>query len=309
LSGGIYPVFGKYEQAIEEAKRAIALDPDFPFGYVNLAYNNFYVYRLREAEDALQKASQRGLAIPEFLLARYDLAFLRDSKEEMERAAALGQGKSGVEDWISDHEACVLAYSGRLQQAKRMARRAGDSAQQTLKAESAALYEAGAAVWEGFFGNAPEAKRSAMVVLELSKSRDVEYGAALALALSGDAYRAQSLANDLEKRFPEDTSVRFSYMPVLHALIALSHGNASEAIDLLQVAVPNELGTPGSSFNNNFGSLYPVYVRGEAYLAVSPSDTAWAHPDTRSSSVYFVVPASSFFVYGICLAIIKRRQK
>ena len=185
----------------------------------------------------------------------------------MEREVGLAQGKSGAEDWISDHEAFVLAYSGRLQQARRMSRRAADLAQQAGQRERAALYEAGAALWEAFFGNAPEARRSATAALELSKDREVEYGAAFALALSGDSSRSQTLANDLERRFPEDTSVRFSYLPALRALLALNHGEPAKAIELLQIAVPYELGAPRSSIHGFFGALYPIYVRGEAYLA------------------------------------------
>jgi tetratricopeptide (TPR) repeat protein len=94
----------------------------------------------------------------------------------------------------------------------------------------------------------------------------VEYGAALALALSGDSSRAEALANDLEEQFPEDTSVRFSYLPTLHSVLALKTGKPLDAIDLLQTAVPNELGAPASSFFGFFGALYPVYFRGEAYL-------------------------------------------
>jgi hypothetical protein len=95
----------------------------------------------------------------------------------------------------------------------------------------------------------------------------VEYGVALAVALSGDSSQAQVLANDLEKRFPEDTSVRFSYLPTLHAVVALKAGKPLDAIELLRTAVPNELGAPASSFFGFFGALYPVYFRGEAYLA------------------------------------------
>ena len=146
-----------------------------------------------------------------------------------------------------------MAYSGHLQQARRMSRRAVDLAQQAGQRERAALFETGAALWEAFFGNAPAARRSAMAALELSKGRDVEYGAAFALALSGDSSRSQTLADDLERRFPEDTSVRFSYLPALRALLALNHGEPSKAIELLQIAVPYELGVPPSSFLGSSG--------------------------------------------------------
>ena len=90
----------------------------------------------------------------------------------------------------------------------------------------------------------------------------MEYGAAVALALAKYSSRSETLTNDLAKRFPEDTCVRFSYLPTLRAMLALNHGEPSRARDLLQTAVPYELGVRA-----NFGSLYPVYVRGEAYLA------------------------------------------
>jgi tetratricopeptide (TPR) repeat protein len=106
-----------------------------------------------------------------------------------------------------------------------------------------------------------------MAALELSKELYVEYGAAFALALSGDSSWSQALATDLERRFGEDTSVRFSYLPALRARLALNHGEPSKAIELLQIAAPYELGEPRSAIHGNFGALYPVYVRGEAYLA------------------------------------------
>jgi tetratricopeptide (TPR) repeat protein len=102
-----------------------------------------------------------------------------------------------------------------------------------------------------------------MAALAFSRDREVEYGAAFALALAKDSSRSEALADDLAKRFPEDTSVRFSYLPALRATLALNHGDHAKASDLLQAAVPYELGAQRALF----GLLYPVYVRGEAYLA------------------------------------------
>ena len=148
-----------------------------------------------------------------------------------------------------------------------MSRHAADLAQQAAHGERAGLFETGAAIWEAFFGNTSAGNRSATAALELAKDREVEYGTAFALALAGDSSRSQALANDLERRFPEDTSVRFSYLPVLRALLVLNHGEPAKAIELLQITVPYELATPRSKLQGFFGALYPVYVRGEAYLA------------------------------------------
>ncbi len=184
----------------------------------------------------------------------------------MKRAVALSQEKAGAEDWVSDEEASVQAYSGHLRNARRMSRRAVDLARQVDQRERAAIYEAGEAVREAFFGNVPDARRSAMAAMELSKGRDVQYGAAVALILAGDSSRSQTLSNDLEKRFPEDTLVRFTYLPVLRALFALHNGEPSSAIEVLQIAGPYDLAIPGS-WSGFFGNLYPVYTRGEACLA------------------------------------------
>jgi eukaryotic-like serine/threonine-protein kinase len=268
LSGFTYQGLGRYEKSIEEAKKAIALDPDFVPGYTNLAFSYVYLDRLGEAGNTLKSASERKLEIPDFMVLRYYIAFLKGDSAAMQREAAASQGKSGAEDWISQQEAFVSASSGQLQQARMLSGRAAGLAQQATQPERAAIYEAGVATWEAFFGNAPAAKQSAMAALKLSKGRDIEYGAAFALALSGDSSRAQALANDLEGRFGKDTSVRFSYLPTLRALFALNRGEPSNAIQLLQIADPHDLAVPASSFFGFFGALYPAYVRGMAYLAL-----------------------------------------
>jgi DNA-binding winged helix-turn-helix (wHTH) protein/tetratricopeptide (TPR) repeat protein len=268
LSGYANKAAGQYEKAAAEGWRAIELDPDFAVAYYGLAVNQVYLDRLEDAENTLRRAYGRGLEIDEFIMLGYDIAFLKADHEGMEREAARARQRSAGETWISDHEAFALAYSGHLQQARSMSRRAVDQAQHAQR-ERAGLWEAGAAVREALFGNAFEAKKRVKAALEFSHDREAEYGAAFALALSGDIVRAQELADDMEKRFPEDTAVRFSYLPVVHARLALDHGDASKAVELLQVAVPHELGVPRSSVHALFGALYPVYVRGEAYLAES----------------------------------------
>jgi hypothetical protein len=129
------------------------------------------------------------------------------------------------------------------------------------------LYEAGAAVREALFGNSYAAKERAATALKLSRNREVEYGVAFALALIGDVAGSHTLANDLGTRFQADTAVTHSYLPVLRALLALNDHEPLNAIEQLQVAAPYELGSPQSSFYGFFGAMYPVYVRGLAYLA------------------------------------------
>jgi eukaryotic-like serine/threonine-protein kinase len=123
-------------------------------------------------------------------------------------------------------------------------------------------------VWEAACGNAAEAKTNATAGLAVSKGRDVEYAAGLALALSGGSSQSQPLADDLEKRFPEDTFAKFTYVPVLRALSALEDGKPAESVERLHIALPYELAVNGLNFNHFYlGGLHSAYVRGEALLA------------------------------------------
>ena len=266
LAGFIYPVLGEYKKAAEEAQKATELAPDFGIGYALLGFNSLSLDRLGEAENAARMASERKIEIPDLALLRYDVAFLKGDNGGMQREVAAASGKSGAEELISDHQAFALAYAGHLQEATKMLRRARDLAQQAGHREKAAVFETRAALWEVFYGNAPAAKPAAEAALALARNREVQYGAALALAMAGDSSQAEALTNDLERSFPEDTSVKFNYLPTVRAFLALNHGDPAKAIELLQVAVPHELGQPRSSQTGLFGALYPIYARGQAYL-------------------------------------------
>jgi DNA-binding winged helix-turn-helix (wHTH) protein/lipopolysaccharide biosynthesis regulator YciM len=270
LSGGIYPQLGKYEKSVEEAKIALGVDPDFSIGYSILTASYLALERTAEAENTLQQASERKLEIPDFHVQRFVIAFLRDDKAGMEREAAQSREKPGVDDWTSNAEGFMSAYSGHLEDARKMSWRAADLARKADRRETEALYQADAAVREALFGNLSIAKQRAVDALELSKSRDVAYFAAFALALAGESSRSQALTEDLSRRLPEDTSVQFTYVPTLRALLALNHSQPSKTVELLQTAIPYEGGSPiqgGSEFLLGAGNLYPAYVRGLAYLA------------------------------------------
>ncbi len=164
-------------------------------------------------------------------------------------------------------EAATAAYAGKLASARDFSRRAATAAERAGEKEMAAGCEAASALREALYGNASEARKHVSGTLAHSNGRDSEYVVALALALIGDAAPGQSFAEDLEKRFPDDTVVRFNYLPTLRAQLALNTpDNGAKAVEALTVALPYELGVPGNS--TFWTNLYPVYVRGEAFLAV-----------------------------------------
>jgi DNA-binding winged helix-turn-helix (wHTH) protein/tetratricopeptide (TPR) repeat protein len=270
LSGGIYNTLGKYEQSVEEAKIAIGIDPAFSIGYSILAGSYLALERTDQAENTLQQAAERKLDIPDFHVQRYVIAFLKDDKTGMEREAAQSRENPGVDHWMYNAEGFVSAYSGRLEEARSLSRLATDLARKEGRQNTQALYETDAAVREALFRNMSVARQRAGNALDLSKSRDVEYGAAFALALSGDSSRSQTLIDDLSKRFTEGTVVQFTYLPVLRALLALNRGQPQNAVEILQTAIPYEGGTiieGGSDVLLGVGSLDAAYVRGLALLA------------------------------------------
>jgi len=266
LSGAIYPVIGQYEKGLEEASEAARLKPDSPVSYTFLMFNYISLNRLDEAKAAYGRALARKLNHPFFYSGLYQIAFLQNDVVGMAQQVAKSTGQSGIEDELLGLEAETAAQSGQLREAQELSRRAMGSAERSEEKETAAMYTALSSLREALFGNAEEARRRAALAMGRSAGRDVQYGSALAFAYAKADGRARTLADDLGKRFPEDTIVQLNYLPTLRAKLAVSRGNVSEAIEDLRGAAPYELGqTTFSTFG--WTALYPVFVRGEAYLS------------------------------------------
>ena len=172
-------------------------------------------------------------------------------------------------------EGDTAAYSGHLKDARELTRRAMDNAQRGGEKDAPALYSGTSGLREAWFGNTGEARRRATLALKLSSGRDLQYFAALAFAYARDDARAKALADDLDKRFPEDTIVQFNYLPSVRGKLALNKGDASGAIASLAAAAPYELGAT-RAIDLNWTAMFPVFVRGEAYLAARQGSEAAA---------------------------------
>ncbi|MFY9530541.1 MAG: protein kinase [Candidatus Acidiferrales bacterium] len=262
--GIIYASLGQYDRALVEYREALRLNPASAVNYANLVGCYLQLNRLEEARATAEEAQAKKLDSPELRPLLYQLAFLQNDAARMAEQVAWAAGKPGTEDILLAYEADTVADSGRLGKAREFSGRAVVSAERAEERETPASYEVDAALREALFGNAAKARQRAAAALSLPSGRDVLFGAALALAFAGDAVRAQALADDLAKRFPEDTVVQFNYLPTIRARLALNRNDASQAIEVLQAAAPYELGAPGTfAFSP---CLYPVYLRGEAYL-------------------------------------------
>jgi tetratricopeptide (TPR) repeat protein len=191
---------GQHELAIAESDKAIALDPDLTPAWVNKAMNQIFLNRLDDALLTLRHATERKLESPEwFLTIPYFVALVKGDDNELRRIATAARKVPLLEDSISHLEALALARSGRVQDARQLSALPVEIAQRSGRRERAGLFEAARAVWEAFYGNAADARQSASKALTLGRGRDLDYAAALALALSGDLPQSRTLAENLAR--------------------------------------------------------------------------------------------------------------
>jgi eukaryotic-like serine/threonine-protein kinase len=263
--GEIYTEVGQHEEALAKYKQALQNSTD-SVGYMNVVVANIHLNRIAEAERIAAEAQEKGFDSGSLRQYLYEIAFLKGDTAGRELHVSWSMGKKGVENLMLSMEAGTAAYQGKLEAARDLSRKAETSANRAGEREMAAGCAAAAALWEALYGNPTKAKERVYGTLALSNGRDAQFVAALALALNEDEAGARVLMEDLEKRFPEDTIVKFNYVPTLRAQLALIDPNGSpKALEALAAASPYELGIPGSS--TFWTNLYPVYVRGEAYLA------------------------------------------
>ena len=266
-----YLASGDYQRAHIAALQAVKINPGSSNNYANLVYTYQWLNQLEQAKAAVQESRANKLESPWFHLLLYNVNFLERNTAGMESEAASTTGIPGVEDQMFFLESETAANGGEFATSRELTRRAIDSAQRTNEKETAAEYQAHAAVREALAGNEAAAKQDAQAALSLADGREVVGFAAIALELAGDFVKAQQLAGDLGKRFPKDTIVQSDYLPMIHAAAALQSGNGATAIEALVPSLPYELGQCNPDFTF---SLYPVYLRGEAFLAAKQEGNA-----------------------------------
>ena len=270
-----YMVLGQYEKAATVTREAPRLDPNNVIPYLNLGQIYLALNRFDEARAITDEAFGRKLEGIPLHLNLYALAFLQSNEAAMKQQADWAIEKTGAEDQMFSLESDTEAWSGRLGKARELSRQAVESARRNDEQEAAALWQANAALREALFGNAEAARKNAAAAVALAPgSHFAEEQAALAYALASDAAHAQSLADDLAKRFPQDTVVQSVWLPTIRAQIETGRKNAARSIELLHAAAPYELGMLSTSAANS--CLYPVYVRAEAYLSAQQGASAAA---------------------------------
>lgn len=260
---------GEYEKALRVTKQATHLAPDEETLHENLTGYLLALQRFDDARQIIREAQPRKPDNYVFPAALYALAFLASDFNGMVEQERWFAGRREYENFGLGLASDTDAFVGRLRTARQFTQRAVSSAVQSDKKEAGAIWQAIAAQREASYGFGAEARRSAVQALKLDPtSQAVEVESALALALAGDAARAESLARDVKKRFPVDTQIQSLWLPAIQAQLELDHNDPVSALNTLQAARPPlELGTVTFSANASGSCLYPTYIRGRSYLA------------------------------------------
>jgi eukaryotic-like serine/threonine-protein kinase len=265
---------GRFEQVLEVAAKSVALEPDQLYGYTEQATALFHLGRFEEAEKAFAVADAHRATAVDSLAVRYRLSLLKRDKAAMERSLTESRGNRESELVLAQLQALAAAHDGHLNEAEMYSRSAIERALGAGLRERTAVFQAAPAVWNALYGNKDAARRTAETALRTAEGREVAYAAGFALGLAGEAVKPEALADRLDKEYPEDTHVQTTYVPTLRALVALDKNDARKAIDLLEANRQYEFGIPPLAFVHFYGNMYPIYIRGLAYLAMHKPEEA-----------------------------------
>ena len=264
---------GQYEKLVAEELQVIQLIPGSAVDRSNLMEAYIALDRLDEAKITYQQALGRKLDGAFLHDDMYGVAFLEGNAEEMKQQAAWAFGKPGAEDILLSAQSDTEAFYGRLERARELSHHAIESARDSDKKETAALWQLNSALREVEFGNLERAREEVKAGLAIASTRDIQILSALALARAGDAARALAIVEELERQFPVNTVLTRYWLPSIRAYIEIDRGNPAEALTLLKPAAPYDLADPQPQFEEG-GLLYPAYVRGLAYLILHRGNEA-----------------------------------
>jgi eukaryotic-like serine/threonine-protein kinase len=267
-----YTYLGQYDKAVAASLEDLRLNPGSAAAFTNLVALYAALDRLNEAKAKYQAAVEHKVDNPVLHGNRYGVAFLENDVAEMNKQLAAMSGKPG-EDVLLSYASDTEAFYGRAGHARDLSKRATESAARSGSKETAATWQMDAALRAVEFNDKARSREDIASALAAAPTRDVNILAALALARIGDADQAKHIADDLGERFPLNTVINHYWLPAIYAAIEISRSNPAKALDLLQTTETYELGTPLPQFEVG-ASMYPVYLRGSAYLSLGKGKEA-----------------------------------
>jgi serine/threonine protein kinase/tetratricopeptide (TPR) repeat protein len=272
--GVVYAEQGQYEKSAEMTRQELRLDSGNVAPYDNLANCYLALQRFDDARNTIREAQAHKLEDYITRMAVYALAFLSSDSAAMAEQQQWFTGKP-EENYGLALESDTEGFTGHMSKARELAKRSVDSAIHADSKENGAIWQENEALREAAYGNIKEARQEASEGLKLAPaSQGVASEAALAFAMTGETERPESLAKDLNSRYPLDTQMQSLWLPAIQAQLSLNRSNPAGAVTALQAVSSYELGQ--ITFVSNLSCLYDVYLRGEAYLAAGKGDSAAA---------------------------------
>lgn len=263
---------GRYEESVQNFRKAMLLDPTRANTYANLAIQLLALNHTDEAVAVLSEARQRKLQTDSLLQVAYWIAFLHDDNGEMERIVKESSSVSGAEGLLLSEQADTEAYRGRFAKARELSRAAATQMERDGDEESAASYLAQSALREAEVGHLTQARKLIQEARKQSQGNDVTILAAVCMARMGDLKEAEKLIDFMDKDWPKGTYIQKYWLPLIRGMIDLRR-QASKAVDDLGPETPLEFAAPSAL---PAAALYPAYVRGQAYLAMGDGQKAAA---------------------------------
>jgi serine/threonine protein kinase/tetratricopeptide (TPR) repeat protein len=265
----IYSELGLYEKGADTFRIAIHLDPTRANAYGGYAIDLLALGRTDDAGAVLAEADARNFQTDILLQAKYWKAFVRGDSTEMQRALSLASNVPGAQAQLLNEQAKTEAYYGHFQKARNLTRTAVDMMLHEGDKGSAAGWLAESSIREAEAGFASQAQPYLAQAEKMNAgSKDVQVLAAVVTARIGDLKQAQKQIDELDKKYPQDTFVQKYWLPVTRAALDLRQNKGSNAVDDLETATALEFG------NSSPLTLYPAYVRGQAYLMIGDANKA-----------------------------------
>ena len=253
-----YQIIGQYDKAVENAITAVKLAPENNLPYANLASSYRSLNQFAEAKEICEKAIAAKRDSSYTHMVSFEIGSILGDQAAMQRELDWARGTPREGDMLMV-EAMTEISAGKLRSGRRLFQSGQEHARKQGLAENAAFSMAWEALAEADLGNSQQARELVKRAMALGNGIDAQEASAEAMALSGDLQKAQSLAEDLHKRYPHHTPLNDVSLPTIYATIALRRGNPGRAIDLLRPSIAYDL--------SEFSSLAAVYVRGHAYLS------------------------------------------
>ena len=254
----IYNELGQFDNALENARHAVELDPDMASGYENAARAYLGLNRIEEARAIVNTALQHKASAPGFHLGLAVLDWCEgkeaDMEKELQNASATPDGEASALGF----RAGVASTRGQVRQAREFAHQAEDALDR-LHLQGRADAEAGFAIFEAVVGNHAEASAEATDALRLSRTVSVTGSVATTFAILRQDQKAIALADEIQRTHPNDSMAVNVTVPTIRAVVAMWPANSAKAdpakaIDLLNTAALYARANAGV-----------LYARGRAY--------------------------------------------